>query len=151
MVKLALTGERFRAQLRENPEGLSGVEVVWAGDSLEDLEEAAPRLRPQVVVVDLEDLGEDPAARLTRLLDEAEAELGIVTYAYARREVVGGLQSERTRLLQGAASLATIRSQLVGLIVRDILSRTSSDAGTSNGLVSCPQCGSRVPERRLAS
>ena len=152
MVKLALTGERFLTQLRENPRGLDGVDVVWSGGDLAELEARAAELRPQGVVVDLAHLGDDPESRLRRLLDAAQAELGIVTYAFARRQTLEALQSERTRLLQGAVSLATLRSQWVGLVVRDILEREPSRSdGAAGDLVSCPQCGTRVPERRLAS
>lgn len=162
MVRLALLGPNFQSQLDANPDALQGVHVVWTGEDLTRFVQDDLGGRPQVLVIDFSTLREeDPAADLDRVRRAAEPELILVVYSYARREVLESLQDERTRTLQGPVPLGTLRAQMLGLIVRDMLGEKAGEtAGTDRAnapgdagskLLPCPTCGEMVPRERLSA
>lgn len=144
MIKLAFTHPRYRAQLDANPRELSGVEVVYKGGSLIDLEARAAELVPSVVVAELGDLGDEPVERVQRLLERTKAQLVVVVWAFARRDLVLALSNHpRVRPVQGPLSLGNLRCQMLHLIVRDLVGDpASSPAGAATP--TCPRCGERV-------
>lgn len=154
MVQMAFVGTQYQEQMQANPSGLQGVEVTWNGGSVDEL--VATGNRPQVVVVDLERLGERPLRAIERMQEELGPEVLLVIYRYAKRETIHGIQSENVRVIQGPVSLAALRSQILSLVVREMFAQTNDrGAGSppqgdvSSDLASCPRCGSRVPKRRL--
>lgn len=158
MVRLALLGPNFQAQLDANPDALQGVHVVWTGDDLTRFVQDDLGGRPQVLVIDLSMLGEDdPAADLERVRRAVEPELVLVVYSYARRDTLDSLQDARTRTLQGPVALGTLRAQMLGLIVRDMLGETAGgDRANAREdaepkLLPCPTCGEMVPRERLSA
>lgn len=144
MIKLAFTHPRYRAQLDANPRELSGVEVVYKGGSLVELESRAAELAPSVVVVDLGDLGDAPLERVDRLLERTGAHLVVVVWAFARRDLVLALSVHpRVRPVQGPLSLGNLRCQMLHLIVKDLVgdpAATPARAATPTW----PRCGERV-------
>jgi len=156
MVSPAFVGGNYEEQLRTNPEGLAGVKVVWSGSSVKAFHGIAPTLDLEVLVLNLDELGPEPASTAQRLREATGVELVIITYSYARSELIQSLQSEEARVLQGPLSLAHLRSQMLSLIVRGILGeededqrRERAEALVSKTMVSCPTCESRVPAERL--
>lgn len=145
MVSMALLGTQIAQQLEASPEGLQGVELVWNGESLSELARVGPQRRPQVVVAELDLLGSEPANALKGLRKSVGPEMTLVIYSYAKRDVVGSLHAESTRLLQGPVSLSALRSQMLGLIVRSMLSDGSERR------VPCPRCGTQVAPRQLSA
>ncbi len=130
-IKLAILERGLSAQLETRPEALGQVQVVWQGERLEDLEADAEKLAPHVVVVDISQLGDDPANAVDRIRARSGADLVFVVYGFAKREVLASLQErDGTRPLQGPVSLETLRGQMTGLIVRSILGRSDQDEST---------------------
>lgn len=154
MIRLAFVGEHYGAQVRANPKELSGVDVVWCGDRLGTLEPEARAVRPDVVVVGLAELGDDPRAGVRRLLEATGVKLAVVVYAFARRDLVTDLAATPgVRVVQGPLSLSNLRCQMLDLIVGDILRaepRAGAGSGSAPGAeVDCPTCGTPVAPGRI--
>ena len=161
MIELALVGEHYNAQIQENPQELSGIQVVWCGKTLDQLRAEADGVKPRVFVCDLRDLGDDPRGELDRLLGLGKIELVVVTYDFARRDLIQSLQSERVRLVQGPLSLSNLRAQMLNLIIRDILGQeqeapadqapTPAPSGKSTPGVGAPlSSDAQVPPRQFS-
>ena len=160
MIPLAYLGHRLKGQLSGNPEGLANVDVVWQGTDVSQLSARGLAGAVSVLVVELESLGHQPAEELEGLRRDLSPELTLVLHHYAKRELLRSILAENTRTLQAPVSLAVLRSQMLSLIVRDML--TSNEAarpaphrnaltkvvpnkkdppGTKSNTRRCPQCG----------
>ncbi len=144
MIKLAFTHPRYRAQLDANPRELSGVEIVYKGGTLIELEARAAALSPTVIVAELGDLGDEPVERVQLLLERTRAKLVVVVWAFARRDLVLALSSRPcVRPIQGPLSLGNLRCQMLDLIVRDLVGVPAASPGRPT-TSTCPRCGERV-------
>lgn len=161
MTSLVYLGDSLKGQLESNPEGLSGVDVLWQGTDIHRLAAAQAQI-PQVgvLVVELEALGEEPVAQLDKLRRRFTPELTLVLHHFAKRDLLSSVLDDSTRTLQAPVSLASLRSQMLSLIVRDMLApiprapfpgrapttRTISSAAVSSpsGAKTCPQCGATI-------
>ena len=155
MVTLAYLGRRLRGQLSGNPEGLSGVDVVWQGTEVGELMALGESNGLSVLVTELEALGNFPVDRLDQIRGSCNPELTLVLHHFAKRELLSSLLAGNTRTLQAPVSLSALRSQMLSLIVRDMLSPipggkalktkplvSSPSSRTSPPRPSkCPQCG----------
>jgi hypothetical protein len=112
MVKLALLGESYPAQLRENPQALRDVEVVWSGTSLGAFREEVPARRPDVLALDFLELNGVETGVVPALLESSGARHAIVTYRFARRGVLQQYPAGKVRLLQGPISLSLLRAHV---------------------------------------
>lgn len=121
MVKLALLGESYPAQLRENPQALRDVEVVWSGASLEAFREEAPAKRPDVLALDFLELNGVQRGVVPGLLEDSGARHAIVTYRFARRGVLQQYPAGKVRLLQGPISLSLLRAHVHLAMLDDML------------------------------
>ncbi|MCB0222013.1 MAG: hypothetical protein KDH09_20110 [Chrysiogenetes bacterium] len=119
MVRLAILDEAINSQLQENPDGLGEVEVVFAGKDLPSLRRKGA-LSANAVVVDLNLLGEDPARELDTIVDQCGAEMALVLYQYAKRDLITRLSEGKSRALKVPVHLGGLRMHLLGLLVRDI-------------------------------
>ncbi|HEX8433744.1 hypothetical protein [Archangium sp.] len=120
MVKLALLGESYPAQLRENPQALRDVEVVWSGTSLEAFRAEVPAKRPDVLALDFLELNAVDTGVVPGLLENSGARHAIVTYRFAKRGVLQQYPVGKVRLLQGPISLSLLRAH-VHLAVLDAM------------------------------
>ncbi|HEX5750862.1 MAG TPA: hypothetical protein VFZ09_31850 [Archangium sp.] len=121
MVKLALLGESYPAQLRENPQALRDVEVVWSGNSVEAFREEVPRRRPDVLALDFLELNGVQTGEVPALLEDSGARHAIVTYRFARRGVLQQYPAGKVRLLQGPISLSLLRAHVHLAVLDDML------------------------------
>lgn len=121
MVKLALLGESYPAQLRENPRALRDVEVVWTGTSLEAFQEEAKATRPDVLALDFLELNAVETGVVPALLEDSGARHAIVTYRFARRGVLQHYPAGKVRLLQGPISLSLLRAHVHLAVLDDML------------------------------
>lgn len=157
MTTLAYFGHRLKGQLAENPEGLSGVDVVWQGTFPGDLMAQSKKRAFSVLVVELEALGDHPSDRLARFREACKPELTLVLHHFAKRDLLSSLLVDNTRTLQAPVALSTLRSQMLSLIVRDMLapvskagdvlsnaSPTSRDRGPNPSSAKCPKCGAQL-------
>lgn len=119
MLRLAALGARFLGQLRER--SLDDVETVWVGVDPARFLAEVPRLSPDVVFIDLSELGVTDDSRLGQLVSATRAELTIVTYDFARRKFLRDVQGLGVRVLQAPVALETLRAHLAPLIIRRTL------------------------------
>lgn len=163
MVSLVYLGNRLKEQLESNPEGLSGVQVIWQGPDFGRLN-VAELADVSVLVVELEALGPGPVPQLDRLRSRFSPELTLVLHHFAKRDVLSSVLDGSTRTLQAPVPLASLRSQMLSLIVRDMLSSVPSPEGgaATSGQASesdhprlakvpvspsirvCPECGAAL-------
>lgn len=127
MLKLAALGARFVGQLRER--SIDDVETAWVGVDAARFLDEVPALAPDVVVIDLAELGVADDAVLRRLVTAAKAELTIVTYDFARRKFLRDLQGLGVRVLQSPVALETLRAHLAPIIIRRTLTTVMKKEG----------------------
>ena len=145
MIKLACLGRGYREQIQTQPDALQGVELTWQGTELSKLLGVPKEDRPKVLLVELESLGSHPSTSLRGLASKLEPELVLLVFRFARRQQIAELtsiDSVEIRALQGPVTLTTLRSQMLGLIVRDLLGG-GHDAKKAKAQKSetCPECG----------
>lgn len=121
MVKLALLGESFPSQLRENPQALRDVQVVWSGTSIEAFRNEVPAMRPDVLALDFLELNAVQSDVVPALLENSRARHAIVTYRFARRGVLQQYPAGKVRLLQGPISLSLLRAHVHLAVLDDVL------------------------------
>jgi hypothetical protein len=134
MLRVALLGDTYPSQFRENPQALKDLEVVWSGTSMEDFRVEVPARQPQVLVLDFADLSRVHEGQLPMLLDLTGASRAIVTYRFAQRALVAKHgASERIRMLQGPISLNLLRAHIFLFTLDDKLpaKRSSGDTPVS--------------------
>ncbi|WP_309896723.1 hypothetical protein [Archangium sp.] len=112
MVKLALFGQTYPSQLQANPRALQGLEVVWAGASLESLRTDVPKLRPEVLALDFVDLGKVPEQLVPELLEATGARHALVSYRLTHHAMLQAITSERIRFIQGPLPLTLLRTHV---------------------------------------
>ncbi|QRK13029.1 hypothetical protein JQX13_25180 [Archangium violaceum] len=109
MVKLALLGDTYPTQLHVNSRALEGMEVVWAGTTLESFRADVPGLRPQVLALDFVDLGKLPEQLVPELLALTGARHALVSYRLTNHAMLQALTSPRLRFVQGPLPLSLLR------------------------------------------
>jgi len=124
MTRLAILDELLPAQLRERPQELSPVEVVWTGTDLDQLVRDAEATEPTVLALDFDLLGgeEHAAAQTRRLVEATGAELAIVMHGFTRREVLREVTRPGVRTVRSPISLGALKAQMTSVIVRQMLS-----------------------------
>lgn len=123
MVKVAILDDRLPLQLRERPTALGDVDVVWAGQDVQDLIRNAKVMRPQVLVANIELMPGSLPDGPQQLLRDTQAELLIAIYTFARREELAALSGPNMRPLRAPIRLEFLRAQMMSVIVRDVLAR----------------------------
>jgi hypothetical protein len=135
-VRIAILDEQLTAQLSERPGALEGVDVVWRGTDLPAFRAEVPAQSPDAIAVDLGLLGPEAAKEAQQLLDETGAQLALVLYTFARRELIGELAHTQARPLRSPLSLDSLRGILSGLMVRKILAEGSSSRARTRAAAS---------------
>ncbi len=120
MIRVAILGSQLVGQLANDDLGPE-VDIVWKGTSPEAFRQEVPPLKPEVVIIDLVDLDGAVDQEVRALLGLTGSELGIVTYSFARRQLLKELRSSNVRVLQAPMRLETLRAHLMPLIVKSTL------------------------------
>jgi hypothetical protein len=120
---IAVLDEALPEQIKTNPNEMEDVRVVWSGVNVEELEARAPLLKPGVLVLDLDRLGEAPLDRARDLQRVAGSDLVLVLYRFAKREVVEKIAGIGGRPVKAPVSLRALRTQMMSIIVRDIFKK----------------------------
>jgi hypothetical protein len=132
VVKIAILDSVLPAQISERPQDLDGIEVVWKGPSVEELRRVFGRAKLDVLVLDLDTVGgDDPVAHVRDLQLQSGAELVITLYRFARRDVVDRLARDGRKAIKAPISLAALRGQMLGVLVRSIFSEEKGVAMTA--------------------
>jgi hypothetical protein len=142
MVTVAVLSESIAAQIREKPDEMPNVQVIWSGSDVSALK-ARTTFRPQVVIADLENLGPDPKRELEELHRTLGCQLTIVTYSFARRELIHGINGERSRALRVPVHLGSLRLSMLSLLVKDVFRHDRPAEGTTTERA--PSSGSPRP------
>src|SRR5687767_8978405 len=121
MVKLAFLGESYPPHLRQNPQALRDVQVVWSGAPVEGFRAGVPGLRPDVLALDFLELNGVQTGVVPALLEGSGARHAIVTYRFARRGVLQQYPAGKVRLLQGPISLSLLRAHVHLAVLDDML------------------------------
>lgn len=147
MTRVAILDEAIPEQIKENPTVMSGIELVWAGTDPEELHANLGRLRPEVLILDIDRLPGDPLDWQQKLLESSDAKLVLSVYRFARRELVSQLGSERVRPVKAPVSLERLRMQMMSLIVRGMLEQR--DDGAANDSARAAPARARKAPRSL--
>lgn len=139
MVTVAVLSESIAAQIRENPDEMQNIHIIWSGNDLAALKRASS-VHPQVVIIDLEHLGGNPEAELDVLHRQLGCQLSIVTFSFARREIIHRLSNDRTRVLRVPIHLRSLRLSMLSLLIKDVFHKSEPGAASDAALapVSAP-------------
>lgn len=125
MLRVAFLGASFVGQLsRRKPDD---VEVVWSGTSPAGFSSEVPALRPDVVVLDLSAFPEDADAQVKQVVSDCRAELSVVTYSFARRQLLRSIQGPQVRVLQSPVTLDVLQAHFAPLQIRRVLESTRKE------------------------
>lgn len=125
MLRAAFLGSSFVGQLSRGK--LEDVEVAWAGTSPERFGAEVPKLEPDVIVLDLAEFGDGGDEAVRRLITECGAELAIVTYSFARRQLLRTLQGQSVRVLQAPVTLEVLQAHFAPFLIRRVLESTRKE------------------------
>lgn len=121
MPTLAILDESLINQYRERPDELTPIDVVWSGTDPAGLRAAVPELRPTILALDIELLGDDPLAEAEGLGTAAGARLVLVIHRFAPREVLREIARRGVRPVKAPIRLSALRTHMTSVIVREIL------------------------------
>ena len=124
MVTVGVLDARLAAQLEANPVESSGLQVVCSDVDCETFATSVRNARPSVLVVNLENLGDEPARALDMLEAAAHPRLILTIYYFEKRELLRSLTGPTRRVLHGPITVAALRAQLTSLLVSDALAST---------------------------
>lgn len=126
MVTVAVLSESIAAQIRENPDEMQNIHIIWSGNDPAALKRAS--VHPQVVIIDLEHLGGNPEAELDTMHRQLGCQLSIVTFSFARREIIHRLSNDRTRVLRVPIHLRSLRLSMLSLLIKDVFHKPEATA-----------------------
>ncbi len=138
-LRIAILDEQIAAQLAERGHEIEDLDVVWSGTDVVAFREGVPALEPEALVVDLGLLGDDPVSEVEALMDGTGAQTLLVTYTFAKREVLQGLSERKARPLRAPVSLESLRGFLSGVIVRKILGGTGRNPERLSSALKAPR------------
>jgi len=121
MIRLAILDDFLPEQLRvADDETLEDMKVVWTGDDLDALVKVAADRQVQVVVLNVDMVeGTPPAEAVQRVKKETGVDLVIALYSFLRRSELDAV-AEHGRPIRSPASLARLRSQMLGVLVKNV-------------------------------
>jgi hypothetical protein len=128
MVRLAVLDGALPAQFQESGQATENLMLTYSATSLDAFRREAPRHDPKILILNLDLLGDAPADTVRGLQDACRAELVIVLYNFATRALLRELTSETCKVVKLPVSLATLRSNMLGVIIRSILSGDAEQA-----------------------
>jgi len=131
-VRIGVLDESTAAQLEDGLANSTDIKLAWTGSSVDALLEAKPQV--DVLLVNIDYLGSNQSEVMNRLVEATGAELGIALYAFAKRSLLNELSSPRIRTLRSPLNLPMLRCQMMGIIARNLLSRSSVRRTTSDGI-----------------
>jgi hypothetical protein len=108
---------------------MQNIHIIWSGNDPAALKRAS--VHPQVVIIDLEHLGGNPESELDVLHRQLGSQLSIVTFSFARREIIHRLSSERTRVLRVPVHLRSLRLSMLSLLIKDVFHKPEAAASDS--------------------
>jgi DNA-binding transcriptional MerR regulator len=140
------TGEQLRAG--GTASGLAGYQIVAAADAPDaGFLAALERESPDVLLIELDRLGEDPLPEVERLQTAGSAPIVVVLYTFARRRLLARLARTGARLMRGPLRLEQLRQALDDAV----LAETARERSPRTVPAATPPAPARrvpAPERR---
>ncbi len=142
-IQLAVLHDNIAAQIREGAARLENVEVVFAGNSIQDFVSRLQETKPHLVIVDLKLLGPNPVENIEKLDRLSEAEKILVVYSFAKSSLIRQLISEKTTIMKAPINLGTLKTNVLNFLIRQIHARENETKTQpeSNGHPELPQVG----------
>lgn len=107
------------------------LQIVLSGDRKEQLLAAAGSVKVDALVIDLSLLGERPEATLEELERAFKPELSLIVYAFAKWDLIERLRGTRRQLLRAPVSARSLRSNMIGLIVKHLATTPATASATA--------------------
>lgn len=150
MVNLAIFHSTLPQYLRAtaNEADQKNMQVVLATDQPSDLIEAAGKIKVDALVADLALLGDSPELAIERLEKALQPDLTLIVYSFAKWDLIERLRSGKRQLMRAPVSARSLRSNMLGLIVKHLTSTPTKVAPPSPeaGLLRLEQ---QAPMRRF--
>lgn len=118
MATLAVLGASTAAQILERPEELRDVQLVAHGSTLDEILAQLAGRPVDALLMELEALGEAPAEMVRSLQARTQAQLAIITYEFARKDVVSrlGTVADNVRMLRKPVNLGLLQLNMMNLL-----------------------------------
>jgi hypothetical protein len=126
MATVAILDEYLPSQWRERPEELEPVSVSWVGTDLAALKEHLTRERPTILALDLDLLGDEPLAEVSRLASTAQPELVLLLHRFANRSTLREATKAGVRPVKSPLRLSALRTHMTSVIVREIFHQNTA-------------------------
>lgn len=120
MVSIAILHESVPAYVRQEQKNF---ELVVGTTDISRFRHKIEDESPQVLLLDLALLGDNPVATVQELERLAMPESTILIYSFAKRDVINELRGEKRLVMRGPLKMQDLRTALINLIVRDMTSR----------------------------
>ncbi len=150
MVNLAIFHSTLPQYLRATAHEADqrNMQVVLATDQASELIEAAGKLKVDALVVDLALLGEAPEQAIERMEKALQPDLTLIVYSFAKWDLIERLRSGKRQLMRAPVSARSLRSNMLGLIVKHLTTTPAKVAPPSPeaGLLRLEQ---QAPMRRF--
>ncbi len=104
------------------------MQVVLATDQPGELVEAAGKVKVDALVADLALLGEAPELAIERLEKALQPDLTLIVYSFAKWDLIERLRAGKRQLLRAPVSARSLRSNMLGLIVKHLTTTPSKAA-----------------------
>jgi hypothetical protein len=150
MVNLAIFHSTLPQYLRATADEADqkNMQVVLATDQASELLGAAGKLKVDALVADLALLGDTPELAIERLEQALQPDLTLIVYSFAKWDVIERLRSGKRQLMRAPVSARSLRSNMLGLIVKHLTTTPAKVAPPSPeaGLLRLEQ---QAPMRRF--
>lgn len=120
MVSIAILHESVPAYVKEDPKHF---DLQIGTSDVDKFERHLKDESPQVLLLDLGLLGQNPVAKVQQLEKLAMPESTILIYSFAKRSVISELRGEKRQVMRGPLKMQDLRTALINLIVRDMTQR----------------------------
>lgn len=144
-VRLAILHPTLAAQMREQAAPTGDLEVCVGSEKLDSFVAALRVQTCDVLVLDLDALGDDPVTGLDACRSATPAPLAVVVYTFARRRTLARLARRGARLVRGPLSVAPLRRAILDLLV---IERARGRRPAPPAVDLAP--GAQPPERRFS-
>jgi DNA-binding NtrC family response regulator len=138
VLKLAILHAALVEQIKET-HLLSNLDIIFADISPQMLQQQSSVLMPEIVVLDLKLLGEQPLLYIQELKQVIPNAIIIVVYAFSKWSLVQEIAKMGIRIIKEPINLRLLQTSVFGLITQEI-------AATKNN----PNHDFKAPEKRYS-
>ncbi|MDX1455473.1 MAG: hypothetical protein R3217_08470 [Gammaproteobacteria bacterium] len=139
MVNLAILHSTLPTDILEEGKNLK---VAAAADNLSSLLKSLKEAEtsPDVMIVDLKLLGDDPVKTVTQLEADFQPESVVIVYDFAKSSLIDHLAQGNRQMVRSPVAVRDLKAMMLNLIVRDLMKGDGSSSGST------PAADSIIPE-----